>query len=210
MRRAAARAASRRGSCMTILRPSEPRRVEQGQRHARRLAGARRRHQHGGRAAPPAPPSGAAGPRRREGNPWRALIAYDRGEIGRNARAQAHLLPAPQARPVAGRVPGLLAEQARAAGAPPAAGAGHGALCAGPSPRRRARPAAWPRCGARRSRTTAWPSCGGRARRRFAASGRTAEGREAGRLLLEDEAKFIDLANSPLWLNREQVIYAGS
>jgi uncharacterized protein (TIGR02118 family) len=44
----------------------------------------------------------------------------------------------------------------------------------------------------------------------FRASGRTAEGREAGRLLLEDEAKFIDLVNSPLWLNREQVIYAGS
>ena len=44
----------------------------------------------------------------------------------------------------------------------------------------------------------------------FRASGRTAEGREAGRLLLEDEARFIDLANSPLWLNREQVIYAGS
>ncbi len=44
----------------------------------------------------------------------------------------------------------------------------------------------------------------------FHASGRTAEGREAGRLLLEDEARFIDLAHSPLWLNREQVIYAGS
>ena len=43
----------------------------------------------------------------------------------------------------------------------------------------------------------------------FRASGRTPEGREAGRLLLEDEAKFIDLANSPLWLNHEQVIYAG-
>ena len=43
----------------------------------------------------------------------------------------------------------------------------------------------------------------------FRAAGRTAEGREAGRLLLEDEARFIDLANSPLWLNREQVIYAG-
>ena len=43
----------------------------------------------------------------------------------------------------------------------------------------------------------------------FRASGRTAEGREAGRLLLEDEAKFIDLGNSPLWLNREEVIYAG-
>ena len=43
----------------------------------------------------------------------------------------------------------------------------------------------------------------------FRTSGLTAEGREAGRLLLEDEARFIDLANSPLWLNREQVIYAG-
>jgi len=26
-------------------------------------------------------------------------------------------------------------------------------------------------------------------------------------LLLEDEAKFIDLANSPLWFNHEHVIY---
>jgi uncharacterized protein (TIGR02118 family) len=30
--------------------------------------------------------------------------------------------------------------------------------------------------------------------------------REAGRLLLEDEARFIDLARSPLWLGREEVI----
>ena len=44
----------------------------------------------------------------------------------------------------------------------------------------------------------------------FRAAGRTAEGREAGRLLLKDEAKFIDLTNSPLWLNREEVIYAGA
>jgi len=43
----------------------------------------------------------------------------------------------------------------------------------------------------------------------FKASGRTPEGREAGRLLLEDEAKFIDLTRSPLWLNREHVVYAG-
>ena len=43
----------------------------------------------------------------------------------------------------------------------------------------------------------------------FRASGRTPEGREAGRMLLEDEAKFIDLASSPLWLNHEQVIYGG-
>ena len=33
------------------------------------------------------------------------------------------------------------------------------------------------------------------------------EAREANRLLLEDEAKFIDLKNSPLWLNREEMIY---
>ena len=40
----------------------------------------------------------------------------------------------------------------------------------------------------------------------YRAAGRTPEAREAGRLLLEDEAKFIDLARSPLWLNREEVI----
>jgi hypothetical protein len=34
------------------------------------------------------------------------------------------------------------------------------------------------------------------------------DAREAGRLLLEDEARFIDLPRSPLWLNREQVIYS--
>ena len=44
----------------------------------------------------------------------------------------------------------------------------------------------------------------------FRASGRSKEGREAGRLLLEDEAKFIDLARSPLWLNTEHVIYDAS
>lgn len=42
----------------------------------------------------------------------------------------------------------------------------------------------------------------------YRAARRNPEAREAGRILLEDEAKFIDLANSPLWLNREQVIYA--
>jgi uncharacterized protein (TIGR02118 family) len=30
---------------------------------------------------------------------------------------------------------------------------------------------------------------------------------EAGRLLLEDERKFIDLAKSPLWWGEEQVIF---
>ena len=39
-------------------------------------------------------------------------------------------------------------------------------------------------------------------------SARGPEAREAGRLLLEDEAKFIDLSRSPLWLNREQMIYS--
>ncbi|MCW5737207.1 MAG: EthD domain-containing protein [Enhydrobacter sp.] len=43
----------------------------------------------------------------------------------------------------------------------------------------------------------------------FRAAGKNPGAREAGRLLLEDEARFIDLANSPLWLNREHVIYAG-
>jgi uncharacterized protein (TIGR02118 family) len=36
---------------------------------------------------------------------------------------------------------------------------------------------------------------------------RNPEARNANRLLLEDEAKFIDLAKSPLWLNREEMIY---
>jgi uncharacterized protein (TIGR02118 family) len=44
----------------------------------------------------------------------------------------------------------------------------------------------------------------------YRAARRNPEAREAGRLLLEDEARFIDLPRSPLWLNREEVIYAGS
>ena len=44
----------------------------------------------------------------------------------------------------------------------------------------------------------------------FRTAGRDPQAREAGRLLLEDEAKFIDLARSPLWLNHEQVIYSAS
>lgn len=44
----------------------------------------------------------------------------------------------------------------------------------------------------------------------YRAARRNPEAREAGRELLADEAKFIDLARSPLWLNREEVIYAGS
>ena len=39
------------------------------------------------------------------------------------------------------------------------------------------------------------------------AAARHPEAREANRLLLEDEAKFIDLAASPLWLNHEHAIY---
>lgn len=35
----------------------------------------------------------------------------------------------------------------------------------------------------------------------------TEEGRKAGRSLLEDEKKFIDIARSPLWYNLEQVIF---
>ena len=43
----------------------------------------------------------------------------------------------------------------------------------------------------------------------YRAARRNPEAREAGRELLEDEAKFIDLPRSPLWLSREEVIYAG-
>ncbi|HUD50839.1 EthD domain-containing protein [Parvibaculum sp.] len=35
----------------------------------------------------------------------------------------------------------------------------------------------------------------------------TPEAREAGRALLEDEAKFIDFAKSPLWFGEEKVIF---
>ena len=40
----------------------------------------------------------------------------------------------------------------------------------------------------------------------LAAGGATAEGREAGRRLLEDERRFIDLARSPLWLSEEHAL----
>ena len=40
----------------------------------------------------------------------------------------------------------------------------------------------------------------------FTAAGATPEGREAGRRLLEDERRFIDLAASPLWLTEEHAI----
>lgn len=35
----------------------------------------------------------------------------------------------------------------------------------------------------------------------------TPEAREAGRALLEDEAKFIDFAKSPLWFGEEKAIF---
>lgn len=38
----------------------------------------------------------------------------------------------------------------------------------------------------------------------FAASGLTAEGRAAGQELLDDEARFIDLPNSPIFLVEER------
>jgi len=41
----------------------------------------------------------------------------------------------------------------------------------------------------------------------YRAAARKPEARKAGRVLLEDEAKFIDLPRSPIWLNREEVIY---
>ena len=43
----------------------------------------------------------------------------------------------------------------------------------------------------------------------YRAARRNPEAREAGRKLLEDEARFIDLPRSPLWLSREEVICAG-
>jgi uncharacterized protein (TIGR02118 family) len=40
----------------------------------------------------------------------------------------------------------------------------------------------------------------------LAANGARPEAQAAGRLLLEDERRFIDLANSPLWWGEEKVI----
>ena len=41
----------------------------------------------------------------------------------------------------------------------------------------------------------------------MAASGADPAAREAGRMLLEDEKRFIDLARSPLWWGEEKVIF---
>jgi hypothetical protein len=40
----------------------------------------------------------------------------------------------------------------------------------------------------------------------FARAGSTREGREAGRRLLEDERRFIDLARSPIWFGEEHAV----
>ena len=43
----------------------------------------------------------------------------------------------------------------------------------------------------------------------LAAVGQDPAAREAGRMLLEDERKFIDLPKSPLWWGEEKVIIGG-
>ena len=40
----------------------------------------------------------------------------------------------------------------------------------------------------------------------FARAGATKEGRDAGRQLLEDERRFIDLARSPIWFGEEHAL----
>lgn len=40
----------------------------------------------------------------------------------------------------------------------------------------------------------------------FARAGSTQEGREAGRRLLEDEKRFIDLSHSPIWFGEEHAL----
>lgn len=41
----------------------------------------------------------------------------------------------------------------------------------------------------------------------FGPAGEMPEGQAAAKLLIEDEAKFIDFSRSPLWFNREHVIF---
>lgn len=48
-----------------------------------------------------------------------------------------------------------------------------------------------------------WDSIG-----ELAAGAATPEGRAAGRELLEDERRFVDLANSPLWVAEEKPVVA--
>jgi uncharacterized protein (TIGR02118 family) len=43
----------------------------------------------------------------------------------------------------------------------------------------------------------------------LAAAGATLEGRAAGRRLLEDERRFIDLARSPVWVAEEHTVVGG-
>ncbi|MBW2279154.1 MAG: EthD domain-containing protein [Deltaproteobacteria bacterium] len=43
----------------------------------------------------------------------------------------------------------------------------------------------------------------------LAAANATEAGREAGRILLEDEKRFIDLASSPLFLGEEKALVGG-
>ena len=43
----------------------------------------------------------------------------------------------------------------------------------------------------------------------LAAAGATPEGRAAGRRLLEDERRFIDLARSPVWVAEEHMVVGG-
>ena len=40
----------------------------------------------------------------------------------------------------------------------------------------------------------------------FARAGATKEGRDAGRRLLEDERRFIDLTRSPIWFGKEHAL----
>ena len=50
---------------------------------------------------------------------------------------------------------------------------------------------------------TAWRKCGGPLVRRSPQPWRTRTGQAAAKELVEDEARFIDLAHSPLWFNYE-------
>src|SRR5438034_9388832 len=119
--------------------------------------------------------------------------------------AEARLPPPPPADPLARGVSEVLVRDPRPARPPAREGAPHPALRAAPHPGRpdQRRPASEPRRGGalRRRGRALWES-----RADLEQALATPEAQQAGRELLEDERRFIDLGRSALWLGTERPI----